>query len=202
MATTLDIVNDMIGTIGQLPLNELDARFPFVEPALRVLFNINREIQANSGRGWWFNRINTYTLRPDADGIIHVPADIIVFNPFQSKERYGVIDGKLHDNVRDSNVYPQGTEIKGFAVRCLKVEDTPVLAHGLITYEAVKKFARNYDGDTTKVADLKQDAVQARFELRTQEIRQARANTQRNPQIRQGLVDTVVPFNRPPTFFT
>lgn len=200
MATTLDIVNDMIGTIGQLPLNELDARHPYVPTALRVLFNVNREVQANMGRGWWFNRLTSFTLRADEEGFIAFPADLIIFRPFKYPDRYGVIGGKLHDNVNDTNVFTPGQEIKGSAVRCLNVEDTPVLAHGYITYEAVKKFTRNYDGDMAKIADLKQEANNSLLQLRTQEIREARANTQRNPQVRSVLVDNVG-LNRYPTFF-
>ena len=60
--TKLDIINDMLATIGEAPLNELDARHPHVAAGLRILDQKNREIQVNGGAGWWFNIIPNYPL--------------------------------------------------------------------------------------------------------------------------------------------
>jgi hypothetical protein len=50
--TTLSIVNEMLGLLGELPINDLDAFHPVVPRALAALSTANATIQA---KPWWFN---------------------------------------------------------------------------------------------------------------------------------------------------
>lgn len=178
--TKLDVINSMLATIGQLPLSELDARHPHVASGIRILDQKSRSVQLNAGAGWWFNIIVSFTLRQDIEGRVAVPADLIKFVP-KDRARYAVVAGFLHDNVNDTDIINDSVEVS--AIRQLAFEDLPALAQDYISYSAIRTFQRDYAGDVQKVADIKQDEQSAWIQLRAQDIREKRANTQRNPQV-------------------
>ena len=61
--TELDAVNEIIGAIGEAPVNTLENIMNVdVISALRILRNNNRSFQS---RGWSFNSITEYPLNPD-----------------------------------------------------------------------------------------------------------------------------------------
>lgn len=190
--TKLDVINSMLATLGELPLNELDARHPFVASGLRILATKNATGQLNGGAGYWFNKIESYSLKADIDGRVAVPADLIQFTALEYPNRYAVIGGYLWDNINDTDIIGASVEVS--AIREIAFEDLPIAANTVVAYESVKAFTRDYDGDLAKVADIKEEARIALLELRTQNIREQRANTQRNPQIAAALSG----FNRNP----
>lgn len=179
--TKLDVINAMLGTLGELPLNELDARHPSVASGLRILEQKNRTIQLNAGAGFWFNSLALYTLKQDTEGRVAVPADLIQFTALDYPNRYATIDGYLWDNINDTDII--GQAVKVTAIRCLRFEDCPVAAQDCIGYEAIKTFSRDYEGDMNKIQDIKNEADKSWVLLRAQNIREQRANTQRNPQV-------------------
>ena len=60
LITTLSIVNEMLGLLGELPVNDLDAFHPVVPRALSSIDTAQSSIQADQ---WWFN-VETPTLIP------------------------------------------------------------------------------------------------------------------------------------------
>lgn len=183
--TKLDIINSMLATIGQLPLNELDARHPHVASGLRILDQKSATVQLNAGAGWWFNTLDTFTLRKDIEGKVAVPSDIVKFTPKLYPARYGKVEGYLYDNIKDTDVITTNVEV--YAIRQLAYEDLPVLAQDYIAFSAIRSFQRDYDGDVQKTQDIKLDEQKAWIELRAQDIREKRANTKRNPQVALAL---------------
>lgn len=179
--TKLDVINGMLATIGQLPLNELDARHPHVASGLRILEQKSATVQLNGGAGWWFNILATFTLRQDIDGKVAVPEDLLKFTPINYPDRYGKVAGFLHDNINDTNVI--GANVEVGAIRQLAFEDLPTLAQDYIAFSAIRTFQRDYDGDMQKTQSIEQDEKKAWVELRMQDIREKRANTKRNPQV-------------------
>lgn len=183
--TRLEVINAMLATMGELPLNELDSRHPAVASGLRILEQKNKSIQLNAGAGFWFNRLDSYSLKPDVDGKVAVPADLIQFTAVDYPDRYGVVGGYLWDNITDTNIL--GAAVVVSAIRCLDFDDTPVACNDCVVYEAILAYTRDYDGDMNKVAELKSDAQKSWILLRAQNIREQRANTQRNPQIANAM---------------
>lgn len=177
---TLDVINAMLSTLGELPLNELDARHPYVHAGLTILTQKSRTVQLNAGSGYWFNKLESYTLRPDVEGKVAVPADLIQFSA-EYPDRYAVVNGHLWDNINDTDAI--GKPVTVSAIRELAFDDLPVGAQDYIGAEAIRTFTRNYDGDMTKVQDIINEGQQARILLKMQNVREQRANTQRNPQV-------------------
>src|SRR3546814_20980574 len=64
--TELEAVNEMLMSIGQAPVNTLNATgISDVNIARAELVKVSRRVQA---RGWNFNTDDAYKLSPDADG--------------------------------------------------------------------------------------------------------------------------------------
>lgn len=179
--TKLEVINAMLATLGELPLNELDARHPYVASGLRILSAKNKSVQLNYGAGFWFNKLDSYVLKPDVEGRVAVPQDLLQFTAIEYPNRYGKVNGFLWDNVNDTDIISAQVEVA--AIREISFEDLPVYANDCVSYEAIKTFTRDYDGDLNKVADIKEEAKMSWIALRTQNIRESRANTQRNPQV-------------------
>jgi hypothetical protein len=191
--TKLDVINAMLATLGELPLNELDARHPTVASGLRIIDQKSRAIQLNAGAGFWFNNIAAYSLKVYIDGKVAVPADLIKFTATAYPDRYAVINGYLWDNLADTDVIGESVTVSD--IRCLTFEDSPVAAQDAISYAAIKAFSRDFEGDMQKLVDIKEDSNTAWVLLRAQNIREQRANTQRNPQVAQALAG----FSRNPS---
>lgn len=64
----LDAVNDILSTIGEAPVDNIDSTNIDAINAYNILMKINRKEQA---RGWSFNTIPDYKLVRDIDGHIH-----------------------------------------------------------------------------------------------------------------------------------
>lgn len=183
--TKLEIINSMLATLGELPMNELDARHPYVASGLRILEQKSKTVQLNKGVGFWFNKLNSYTLRQDTAGKVAVPDDIIQFTAVDYPNRYGVVGGYLWDNINDTNVISANVVVT--AVRELAFEDLPSAANDLIAFDSILTFSRDYEGDMQKIAELKLDVGRAITALNSQNIREQRANTQRNPHVAQAM---------------
>lgn len=183
--TKLEVINSMLATLGELPVNELDARHPYVSSGLRILDQKSKTIQLNSGAGWWFNKLELYTLRKDVAGKVFVPEDLIQYTALLYPDRYGKVNGYLWDNLNDTDVI--GADVEVSAVRMLSFEDLPTAANDLAAFESILSFSRDYEGDMQKVAEIKLDVAMARLALKSQNIREQRANTQRNPHVAQAM---------------
>lgn len=62
--TELEAVNEILASIGESPVNTIENPTNVdVINCLRILRNVNRRVQS---KGWTFNKIDSYTLNPDA----------------------------------------------------------------------------------------------------------------------------------------
>lgn len=137
-ATELAAVNAMLRSIGQGTINSLvSSESVDAENAKAVIHDVSREVQE---RGWWFNREASYTLVPDNEGIIHVPASSLQFSP--DPRWVGVVERnrKLYDNVNHTFVFPAGTQVTGTVVWFLPFEELPQAARTYIGRRAGREF--------------------------------------------------------------
>lgn len=165
----LDVVNEMLGTMGQLPLNSVTQSHPYLAPALAALDDKNRQIQAI---GHYYN---TETLRglPDAvDGRILLSPDILEIR--SETRNLAQRAGRLYDLDKGDDVFTEPVDMK--IVRLIPFEDLPELPAQHIASAAVLAFQRSYDGDRAKTEDLTRETRESRAEMRAQHIRAMRAN--------------------------
>lgn len=178
---TLDVINEMLGTMGQAPLNTLDDPHPMRGACLSTLAKNSRNVQAV---GWWFNR-ESLTITPSVlDSGLYLPGDVIsVFVP-HDKNTGEVLANvvqrgrRLYDTEKGSYVFTSAVTVE--LRRLLEFEDLPEVAAAYIAARAVKEFQLKYDGDSQKTRDLddfiKDPVIGAYSALNAEEIRQGKAN--------------------------
>ena len=156
----LTVLNDMLGTMGEAPLNSIDDPHPYRAAGVSILNRVNREFQA---RGWWFNR-EALTLEPSGlDSSIYLPGDTI--------------------NVRTENANFD-TEQDVTLIRLVPFEECPELYAAYAAAEAVLRFQKRYDGDVHKTADLRKELGAAQVACVAEETRQSRVNLiEANPRL-------------------
>lgn len=96
--TELSAVNQILGAVGQAPINTLDETNPETAIVYEVLVSVNREIQAE---GWAFNRELEYPFMPDTNQEILLPGNLlqIVLSDLPENRGVDVVprDGKLYN---------------------------------------------------------------------------------------------------------
>lgn len=189
MATTLDVVNECLATLGETPLNTLSEPHAFKGAALAALDKANKRIQAP---GWWFN-VESITMKPAPDtGHMQLPGDCIKWNSgvrtpdtlSRGKPAPWAIQRgtRLYDTRTRTYVFTE--EIVGEVVREVPFEELPPTANDFVAAEAVMKFQSSFDGDNSRRQELAQSWATARTELRAEQTRQVKVNLiNNNPRL-------------------
>lgn len=143
----LDVINAMLGSMGEAPLNTLTEPHAFRGAALSIFDSVNTQVQ---GRGWWFN-MEELELQPSAlDSNIYLPGDTAaVRTPTRNVTRRG---NRLYD--LDGGTYVFTEAVKVTLIRLLPIEDLPEAAAQHVRALCVLKFQTTYDGDTAKTRAL------------------------------------------------
>lgn len=191
LTTILDCVNDMLATMGEAPLNQLDEDHPYVAAGVRYVSSTNKKVQ---GSGWWFNT-ETLRLTPDPEsGFIYVPNDILTAEGLRGQTgipacryEYTLRGRRLYDltngtyEIAENPVYLK-------VIREVPFEDLPPTAQDAIGITAVLRFQMNYDGDRQKLEELKVDQNASWQTLKAEHIRQVRANFLNSPSAAAKIV--------------
>lgn len=170
----LDVINDMLATMGEAPLNQIDEDHPYVAAGRRFLWSTNRKVQA---RGWWFNT-EWLNVVPDAEsGFIYIPEDVLSAEGRRGLcvNFYTVRDRRLYDLTNGTYVItenPVALEI----IREVPFGDLPATAAEAIGANAVLRFQKNYDADAQKTSEQMKDAADSMMMLKAEHIRQVKAN--------------------------
>jgi len=149
----LDVVNECLATLGELPVNSLDSDHDLIAAARRAIRICNTQEQ---GRQWWFNT-EIVTLVADVNKYIFVPNDALRCDP---------IDQSLHLVQLGRRLYETGSinTSAGFTmsvpqvicrlVREVPFEDLPPAAQNVISVAAQLKFMAAYDADSNRYRQL------------------------------------------------
>lgn len=165
---TLTVVNQMIGTMGEAPLNTIEDPHTFRGTCLSILDNESRRIQA---RGWWYN-MEEITLSPMTDSRISLPGDLI---SIRTPTRDVVQRGRFLYDLSGGTPFfasPIACEV----IRLVPFESLPESAAQYIAAAAVLKFQSRYDGDRQKTLELEKAEKEARTDCNTEHTRNRRSN--------------------------
>lgn len=72
--TYLSAVNSVLSAIGQAPVSVVDQNNPEVMMILQIVKEVNKDVQSE---GWIFNQEYRLPWRPDEDGYIEIPDDVL-----------------------------------------------------------------------------------------------------------------------------
>lgn len=166
---TLDVVNLMLGTMGEKPLNSLTDSHAMLSAALGKLDEYNRSIQAD---GWWFN-MEELTLSPNVlDNSIYLPNDCLsvrtpIYNVVKRGSRLYNLTGGTYDFTADIDLE---------LIRLVEFEDVPDIAATYISKRAILAFQSDYDADTTKMRNLGEEVRAALIGINSAHTRNRHPN--------------------------
>ncbi len=158
--TELDAVNNIIGTLGEAPIDTLeDLTNVDAINALRILQEVSRQEQS---RGWSFNLIEDFTLNPDVNDNNRIPwNDHYLFLKGEEGVKLVRYGKHLKDLVRNSDYFPQA--IKATVILLIPFEELPEQMRSYIVAKAGFMFQSAYFGDEgmMKITEMQvQDAWQ------------------------------------------
>lgn len=148
LSTKLEAVNVMLSLIGEAAVNSLSSGLVDAEMAETILDNITRSVQST---GWSFNEEIGYTLSPDSNGHLNLPANCVRVDLSQtvSKYRDSRFDyiqrgSKLYDKVNHTYVISDPVVVD--MVVLLDFEELPEAARRFITIRAGRSFQERVVG--------------------------------------------------------
>lgn len=176
--STLDVVNSMLGLLGELPLNAVDEPHPLVPAALAALSTQASLVQADF---WWFN-VEYPTMYPQATGgQVLVPNDAASVDSLTQYPRLAIRGNRLYnlDDVTDVFTSPLRVRLH----RIMPFDDVPVIVRAHIAAKAKLEFQLAYDGDGTKAQFLQQEIKETYIRMHSEHIRNAKANMLMRPSV-------------------
>lgn len=193
--TQLDVINEMLASLGEMPVNEIDVDHDLIASGVRKLKIINTREQA---KGWWFNT-DLIRLAPDVEsGMIYVPSDTINVTP-TAPHQYLVYRARRLYNPRKEDGYNIGRNVDVRLVREIPFDDLPPLAQSYIGYSAIAEFQKDYDADRLKYEQTIRSRQEAFVDLRADDIRNRKTNLLHTPSNAQTMWSAGVRHYRSPS---
>lgn len=169
--TKLTVVNDMLGLLGELPVNDLDSFHPMVPRALQTLETTSGDIQS---RQWWFNT-ETVELQPQSDSkYIMLPNNTLSVDTVSPRPATTQRGNRLYN--LDDNTFEFDAPVTVRLRMYFDFDELPNAARAYIAAEAMMRFQNTIDGDDAKTRRLMQQVKDAKAELQAEHTRQIKAN--------------------------
>lgn len=180
--STLEVVNSMLGLLGELPVNSITDPHTLIPAALAAITNQNALVQVDF---WWFN-VEYPTLIPQAgSGLILVPDDAASVDSLTQYPRLAVRGNRLYNLDDITDVFTQPLRVR--LHRVLPFEEAPAIARAHIAAKAKLEFQMAYDGDGTKAQIIQQEIKETYIRLHSEHIRNAKANMLMRPSVQHTL---------------
>ena len=166
-STELGAVNEIIGSIGEPPVNSLEGEpNADVVNARRLLYNANREVQS---KGWTFNIEEGVELLPDVfSNMIMYDSDILNMRDSQTATPYVNIGGYVYDRINRVDRFDGPITVNIIRMRTL--DEMPECFKRWIILKASAKFAQASFGDPDTVQLILADVEQARIDCNEYEL--------------------------------
>ena len=167
MTTKLEAINTMLSCIGQTPINTLQGtKSAFTVSAESILDSKTKSIQL---QGWNFNTEENYPLRPDINGEIKLPENILTVDiPSIYYNRYVIRKQKIYDKLK--HTFKIDRVIKGDVVLYFDFEDLPEAFKNFIKISAAYKFVKRELGSQSVASFTKEDVSEAYINLTNYEL--------------------------------
>lgn len=164
--TELDAVNEIIGAIGESPVNSIENPMNVdVINAIRILNLMNRQTQA---KGWSFNIIESYTLNHDIFTKKIRWADNFLFLKGTDDTRYVKRGDYVLDFAKQSDYFDSKIEVE--CILLVPFEDMPEAARQYITAKAAREFQIRFLGDSALTEELARYEMEAWQNLQEYEL--------------------------------
>lgn len=171
LTTELDAINIMLGTIGESPINSLDAATGVVDAvtARSILAEVAVQVQEE---GWHFNTDYEFVLTPSVGtGEIFVAPNTIEVDvsAYTSDHDVAIRGNRLYD--RKNKTYSFATSIKADLTILLEFNELPQAARHYITVRAARVFQQRVVGSDTLGSFSEADEARALRAMRRYEAK-------------------------------
>lgn len=171
LTTELDAINIMLGTIGESPINSLDAATGVVDAvtARSILAEVAVQVQEE---GWHFNTDYEFVLTPDSGTKeIYVSPNVIEVDvsPYTTDVDVAIRGNRLYD--RKNKTYQFSQDIKADLTILLEFNELPQAARHYITIRSARVFQQRVVGSQLLGAYTDQDEARALRAMRRYEAR-------------------------------
>ena len=172
--TELSAVNQILGAVGQAPIQTLDQTNPDVDIAYATLIDVSRSVQAE---GWNFNSENQYPLIPDTSGYIYVTSEMLAIDLSDIPENRGYQvtqrDGKLYNKTDHTFVWDNTSIFKCDIVWLVDFKSCPQVFQDYIIAKASVLTSIKMVGDKDQYVLLQDRERSTRANLVEQDCNQA-----------------------------
>jgi hypothetical protein len=138
VTSKLEAINTMLTSIGEIPVSSItNATTNDVSIAIQILDHVSREVQA---RGWFFNTDINYSLTPNNNNQIELPANALRVELADGYRSHDFVERnrKLYDRV--NNTFTITDNIKVNIVFLLDFSELPEVARHYILVRASRIF--------------------------------------------------------------
>ena len=172
--TELDAVNIMLGTIGESPINSIEAASGVSDAVIarQILNEVSIQVQEE---GWHFNVETNFELTPAYPSKeIFVPDNCIEVDAEDTRVDVAIRGNRLYDRI--NHTYEFESAIKCNIVLLLPFEDLPQAARHYVTIRAARVFQQRVVGSQVLGTFTEKDEMRARMALRRYESKTADYN--------------------------
>lgn len=157
--TKLQAINTMLSTVGEPPINSLNAQRADSLIAQNILDEVSREVLTY---GWQFNTDEDVELAPESTtGFIYISDKIVRVDMDRSYSEYDIVvrGNRLYN--RKTNSYAFSEPIKVIQIYLMEFEEMPETAKRYITIRASRIFQDRMVGSEKHNAFTIRDEVAA-----------------------------------------
>lgn len=161
--TELDAINIMLGTIGESPINSLEAASGVSDAVIarQILNEVLIQVQEE---GWHFNIEKNFVLTPATPSKeIFVPENCIEVDAEDKYIDVAIRGNRLYD--RTNHTFEFQSAIKCNIVLLLPFQDLPQAARHYVTIRSARVFQQRVVGSQTLGVFTEKDELRARIAL-------------------------------------
>jgi hypothetical protein len=161
--TELEAINKMLMAIGEQPVNTIPVTgISEATIAQKMLHNTSREVQ---GKGLNCNTDSEYTLSPDSNGNIIIPANVLRIDPSDQSKDYVWRNNKLYDKDKNkqTSVFTKTVDVE--VIWFYPFEELPPHVRNYITVKAARKLQAESVGSDTLHNFSAKDEYDAKQEM-------------------------------------
>lgn len=163
-ASELDAINELLASVGEEPVEDLENLPPSGTVALRHLRSKSRDLQEE---GWWFNKDESLTLTPDVSGEIALPINWLDVDGVTADVT--PIGSKLFSNEDKSYTFTDSVELTITYHR--PWDELPSVVRRYITALALEAFVEGYPGADPTSASRQRNLQRATVAFKKAQLR-------------------------------
>lgn len=176
MTTQLEVLNHVIGVVGETAVSSVSSQHPTAQSALKTINRVSKQFQL---RGWWFNKEYALTLSPNSNDEIVLPATTLKVDPTDTSLAFVWRGTRLYDP--KNHTYAIGENVEVDLTLQLPIEELPEAAAMYIMHKAAYDFYVSDDGDPDKSKALLMEVNTAWAALNAQQLQMSNVNAKYRP---------------------